>query len=55
MGEKLGRSEMFLFTALLLQKFKFKKVDPTKKMDFGYIPGTAFHPVDFEIILEERK
>ena len=46
---------MFLFTAFLLQKFQFKKIDEAVKMDFGYVPGLAFHPVDFQVVLELRK
>lgn len=54
-GEKLGRTEMFLFFSVLLQKFKFKKAHHDQVLDFTPKPGLAFHPKPFEVIVEPRQ
>ena len=53
-GEKLARAELFLFTSMLLQKFKFKKLSPDQVLDFDPVPGLSFHPKPFRVVVEER-
>ena len=42
-GEELAKAEIFLFTATLLQKFKFKKISPAQDLDFQPHLGIVFH------------
>ena len=52
-GEQLGKMELFLFFAVLMQKCKFKKVhgdSPSLKSKYGL----TLKPYDFDVIVENR-
>ena len=53
-GEAIGRAEMFLMNAFLLQRFKFEKCSKDQVLDFTSVPGITWHPKPFSVRVSKR-
>jgi cytochrome P450 family 1 subfamily D len=53
-GENLAKVEMFYFVTAMLQKFKFRRADECRKLDFSPVSGASMRPKPFNMIAEPR-
>ena len=53
-GEAIGKTEMFLINAFLLQRFKFEKCHQDDLLDFVGVPGITWHPKPFSVRVTTR-
>ena len=53
-GEILGRAEMYIFAASLLQAFKFSSSDGERPDHLSYRPGLNMHIKQFKVKITPR-